>query len=109
MANFLPNRLLSLGNHPIYGEFGFAYTEYIYIYIYIIYIYISLAGRLFFVKFLLYMTTTIDQQVTWTWAGQYFSTDVVIFQRIASHTWVPTFDQHPDCAKDPMILKMLLT
>ena len=42
-----------LGNHPIYGEFGFAYTEYIYITI--------------------WQTTTIDQQVTWTWAGQYFS------------------------------------
>jgi hypothetical protein len=90
-----------LGNHPIYGEFGFACTEYIYIYHYL--------ADIFFVKFLLYMTTTIDQQVTWTWAGQYFYTDVVIFQRIASHTWVPTFDQHPDCAKDPMIIKMLLT
>jgi len=86
MANFLPNRL---------------YWIYIYIYHYL--------ADIFFVKFLLYMTTTIDQQVTWTWAGQYFYTDVVIFQRIASHTWVPTFDQHPDCAKDPMIIKMLLT
>ena len=51
MANFLPNRLLSLGES---SDLRWIWVRlyWIFIYIYIIYIYISLAGRLFFCQVL---------------------------------------------------------